>query len=125
MSHYLSVVLLLLVAFLCSTVEASLYPPPPKSLVGWRPIKNLIDQKVVAIAKFAVKTYNAAYPHRDPLMLVSIDSGEVLVDVGAIYHLYIAATGKHIGFGRYQTFVFEYPSGKWDLLSFVQTGVEQ
>ncbi|CAN1852449.1 Cysteine proteinase inhibitor 6 [Linum perenne] len=106
-------------------MEASVHPSPPKSPVGWRPIKNLIDQKVMAIAKFAVKTYNAAYPHRDPLTLVRIDSGEVLVDVGAIYHLYIAAAGERIGFGRYQTFVFEYPSGKWDLLSFVQTGVEQ
>ncbi|CAN1151430.1 hypothetical protein LINPERPRIM_LOCUS28378 [Linum perenne] len=124
MSHYLSVVLLLLVALLCSTVEASVHPPPPKSPVGWRPV-NLVDQKVMAIAEFAVKTFNEAHPTRDRLMLVSLDSGEVYVDVGAIYHLYISAAGERTQFGQYQTFVFEHPSGKWDLISFVQTGVGQ
>ncbi|CAN0908411.1 Cysteine proteinase inhibitor 5 [Linum grandiflorum] len=86
---------------------------------GWEPIKNLKDRKIVAIAKFAVKSYNEAYPMHEPLKLVSVDKGEVLADVGTNYHLYITAS-THIGNDKYQTFVFEIPSGKWSLISFVK-----
>ncbi|CAL1385951.1 unnamed protein product [Linum trigynum] len=102
----------LLALFFISAAEATVP-------VSWLPFKNLKAPKVTAIAQFAVKEYNKFHPDRPPLTLVSIDSGEYLKADGENYHLYITAADRY-GPGKYQTFVFEYPAGNWDLTSFVR-----
>ncbi|CAN0897621.1 hypothetical protein LINGRAHAP2_LOCUS19242 [Linum grandiflorum] len=86
---------------------------------SWVPIKDLKDKKIVAIAEFGVKTYNELHPAHEPLKLVSVDKGEVLTRVGTNNHLYIT-TSSQLGNEKYQMFVFIYPSGEWDLISFVK-----
>ncbi|CAN1175046.1 Cysteine proteinase inhibitor 5 [Linum perenne] len=109
---------ILLVALISSFVATTmayrvLYDP------SWVPIKDVKDKKIVAIAEFAVKEYNKAYSFREPLKFVSVFKGEVLSDVGKNYHLYLTAS-THLGNDKYQTFVFEVPSGQWSLTSFVK-----
>ncbi|CAL1352136.1 unnamed protein product [Linum trigynum] len=115
--HLFSTAALLAVLFLLAaeaTVARSNFE------ASWQPFRNLKARKVTAVAQFSVKEYNKAYPDRPPLSLVSVDKGEFLKAVGANYHLYITAAAGRLGRGKYQTFVFEYRTGKWELTSFVR-----
>ncbi|GFP80209.1 cysteine proteinase inhibitor 6 [Phtheirospermum japonicum] len=104
-----------LYSFQAAASSAAAPAPAPggrRTVIGFQPIKNLADQSVVKIAKFAVAAHNKQ-PKATKLEFVRIISGKSLADDGLTYSLVISA--KKSGSKKpdhYYAAVFEKLGGK-------------